>query len=393
MTNIVDQDQWEAGIYQYETSDPVEGGPDGIDNKPLKQLANRTKYLFNRIAEIFNVAKGYSLAGGTANAITASYTPVVTARVDGMVLRFKAASANNGATTFTPNATDAPVIAPSPIYGLDHAPLTGGEIVVNGLCAVQWNAALNSGNGAWVLIENSAGVRRSITPAQFATGTSVATMDALKRFGVQSSNVQSYSVNTALDLSHVGGTVYGKGTSVITLTLPSATALGLPVGARVDIINATTTTMNVAAANSEPMNAGPTAPSSPLVLQIAEQVTFVWSGAAWFLFGSGVAQYLGQFTRSLASSGYQKLPSGLIIQWGSAVANSSGVATLTLPIAFPNGLGQAVANYIVGGTALTSNVASISSSSSASALVAVATNAANAAAVASANVKFIALGW
>jgi len=44
--------------------------------------------------------------------------------------------------------------------------------------------------------------------------------------------------------------------------------------------------------------------------------------------------------QSLASSGYQKLPGGLIIQWGSAsvslTANTNSSQTITFPIAFPN---------------------------------------------------------
>ena len=39
---------------------------------------------------------------------------------------------------------------------------------------------------------------------------------------------------------------------------------------------------------------------------------------------------------SLASSGYQKLPSGLIIQWGTAVGSAAGPVLVTYPIAFQN---------------------------------------------------------
>lgn len=42
-----------------------------------------------------------------------------------------------------------------------------------------------------------------------------------------------------------------------------------------------------------------------------------------------------QFSSSLAASGYQKLPSGLIIQWGG-VTITGGSAAISLPIAFPN---------------------------------------------------------
>lgn len=45
MANLPETAQWEAGVYQLETTDPVEGGPDGIDNQQAKQLANRTAYL------------------------------------------------------------------------------------------------------------------------------------------------------------------------------------------------------------------------------------------------------------------------------------------------------------------------------------------------------------
>jgi len=45
MTNLVETEVWEAGIYQFETEDPVLGGEDGIDNVPTRQLANRTAWL------------------------------------------------------------------------------------------------------------------------------------------------------------------------------------------------------------------------------------------------------------------------------------------------------------------------------------------------------------
>ncbi|WP_179255394.1 hypothetical protein [Burkholderia sp. HI2714] len=48
MANLKEESKWEDGVYQFETSDPVQGGPDGIDNVPTKQLANRTRYLKDR---------------------------------------------------------------------------------------------------------------------------------------------------------------------------------------------------------------------------------------------------------------------------------------------------------------------------------------------------------
>lgn len=45
MANLPETPVWDAGIYQLETTDVVEGGETGIDNVQAKALANRTQYL------------------------------------------------------------------------------------------------------------------------------------------------------------------------------------------------------------------------------------------------------------------------------------------------------------------------------------------------------------
>ncbi|WP_410679443.1 MULTISPECIES: gp53-like domain-containing protein, partial [Enterobacteriaceae] len=51
---------------------------------------------------------------------------------------------------------------------------------------------------------------------------------------------------------------------------------------------------------------------------------------------------MAYFANSIAGNGYAKLPSGLIIQWGSfAVTTTNGVVnslSVTLPVAFPSSL-------------------------------------------------------
>lgn len=39
------ENQWREDVYQFEQTDVVQGGPTGIDNKPLKELADRTAFL------------------------------------------------------------------------------------------------------------------------------------------------------------------------------------------------------------------------------------------------------------------------------------------------------------------------------------------------------------
>lgn len=50
MANLREISVWEVGIYQLETSDPVMGGENGIDNRVPRQLANRTLWLKNELA-------------------------------------------------------------------------------------------------------------------------------------------------------------------------------------------------------------------------------------------------------------------------------------------------------------------------------------------------------
>lgn len=49
-----------------------------------------------------------------------------------------------------------------------------------------------------------------------------------------------------------------------------------------------------------------------------------------------------------AASGYEKLPGGLIVQWGSAVASETTGTSITFPIAFPVKCATVVANCISG---------------------------------------------
>jgi hypothetical protein len=53
--------------------------------------------------------------------------------------------------------------------------------------------------------------------------------------------------------------------------------------------------------------------------------------------------------RSLSASGYQRLPGGLIVQWGTAASIASGSSsTVTFPVAFPNDGLSAFAGYTNG---------------------------------------------
>ena len=60
MANLTLTRQWVENIYQLETSDPVMGGPDGIDNRQAKELGARTNYLKDQVDGINKARTGYA---------------------------------------------------------------------------------------------------------------------------------------------------------------------------------------------------------------------------------------------------------------------------------------------------------------------------------------------
>lgn len=70
MANLEEISQWEAGVYQIETTDPVVGGPNGTSNVQGKQLGNRTRYLKDQIDALQALAEG--IDAEAQNAIVAA---------------------------------------------------------------------------------------------------------------------------------------------------------------------------------------------------------------------------------------------------------------------------------------------------------------------------------
>jgi hypothetical protein len=135
--------------------------------------------------------------------------------------------------------------------------------------------------------------------------------------------------------------------------------------------------------------------SSTLTLYPGDDVLLVrpTNSGYWFAQGSAALGKASGFGSSFLTSGYQKLPSGLIIQWGQNSTNSSGIATMTLPITFPNALLSANCNYLCSGSGM-GPVAQISNSSTKSVLSANCWTS-NTLAVSGpgANIWFIAIGY
>jgi len=160
MANQPENPIWEVGIYQFETTDPVEGGVGGIDNQPLLQLANRTLYLknlFDAVLLPITSGKGWLLFDDIVSNIPPGWAEVVDMRgrtpfgqnmVDGL---FAGIGQLGGAKTKTIGSSNLP--AHSHIYSDDsHAEgkfpeISTGFPVQYGSTTVSNSSADGSGAG------------------------------------------------------------------------------------------------------------------------------------------------------------------------------------------------------------------------------------------------------
>jgi len=64
MANLVEVINYDSGVYQIETSDPVLGGESGVTNAPLKNLTNRTAWLKKHVDDL---ESGTTIPAGLAS--------------------------------------------------------------------------------------------------------------------------------------------------------------------------------------------------------------------------------------------------------------------------------------------------------------------------------------
>lgn len=134
MANLNEEPVWEVGIYQLETTDPVEGGPEGIDNKPTRQLANRTAYLKQeqeKIEDKFDVKKTpnplpqYALASLvrslSANAFHKSQTSEPAFLIAGGQLRTATALTIRVGDSLITHAANETISTSTLLVGVDYA--------------------------------------------------------------------------------------------------------------------------------------------------------------------------------------------------------------------------------------------------------------------------------
>ena len=183
------------------------------------------------------------------------------------------------------------------------------------------------------------------TPTLTDSDTSIATTSFVRQLAGSKAGVAIISSTTTLDGSHLGKLIVPTG-GTYTITLPSVS--GLPVGTGMELEFRTSLNpgaiVTIVANGSDVIGLGNGHDSiSAVSLKNGDSLTLVSTGGAGWYASGGSAQEKMIYDASLGSSGYQKLSSGLILRWGSAIVSTANVdLPVTLPIPFPTAAVQVI---------------------------------------------------
>ena len=178
------------------------------------------------------------------------------------------------------------------------------------------------------------------TPAQFDNSVKRASTAFVQRSlgNFQSGTaIAAGQVLTAADC----GKVFSLNTSATPITLPAFNTV--PSGAKISFVNVGSSKVVIQRSGTDtilgPSGIGASSFSNALTSYTllpgdsAEfSAVFQWEITA----GTCLLQSASSFAASKSGNGYQKFPSGLIIQWGTIGIPAKSIATVTFPIAFPN---------------------------------------------------------
>jgi len=199
---------------------------------------------------------------------------------------------------------------------------------VNGSANVSWSLAEIGAIGP----DSPAFTGNPTAPTQphFDADTSIATTEFVQRALGSFQGLRSITTTTTLTEADVGRYINASSTSNFTITLPLASAA--PAGSTITIhslgnglVTVQRQSTNIISANGQQLTSH--------VIRFGESVTFVSNGSSqWTFFGTGSLSETGAFSRDFSANGWQRLPSGLIIQWG--IINNIAHTALFSPV-FP----------------------------------------------------------
>ncbi|CAI8748038.1 gp53-like domain-containing protein [Pseudomonas chlororaphis] len=175
------------------------------------------------------------------------------------------------------------------------------------------------------------------TAVQFDSSKKVATTEFVSRTLGSFAGSRGVTAATELTAADIGWSIGLGGVTGYTVTLPEVGSV--PAGAVISLHNRNGAVITVAGKSNGQISPQGSSLNS-ISMSAGESASFVKEGSYWVVYGTAALKYSSAFSNLLATSGYQRLPGGMILQWGSALAmpndgNDGGSAGVDLYVTFP----------------------------------------------------------
>lgn len=179
-----------------------------------------------------------------------------------------------------------------------------------------------------------------------------ATMEALQAAGSSYSDIKATSENTTLVAGDLPKYLYIANPGGFTITLPPAKTVR--TGFRLFIVSNSGNNVIQRGNNSDLINLGLGSGTGVYNFTMAAGETIVLvanKAGGWYAeSGTTMLRFAGMFVSSLGQNGYQKLPNGLILNWGQvAGVPAGGGVHIAFAATFPNGFLTAFASFVNSG--------------------------------------------
>ena len=296
MANLNETDEFPEGIYMFETTDVVVGGmPNeatgaGMDNIPHLQLAKRTRWLKARMDVLLgSVVAATTTVAGIVKLSTATNSTSTTLAATSSAVK----AANDNAETRALKST---------VLTAAGLAIGGGSLAANRTITV---TAANQ-----ELAEAGTDNTAAMTPLSTAQAIAARVSTGMVQAGSAILTAISGLASSGIIVRTAAGTVAAR-------TLAAGTGITVINGGGVT----GNPTIALTVASQEGAEAGTDNTAAMTPLRVAQAIAI-------------------KSPCSLAAVGWQKLPSGLIMQWGvvTGVSLAQVYQAVTFPVAFPSAI-------------------------------------------------------